>query len=113
MEILAGALDWTQVDAEKLSAFLDTETGKRFIPKLVENAPPLFEGGDTNKILIRAGEVRGFQAVVREIISLAHPPPPSPSAPMNHYPALTDDAQWNDGQKLISESEKPPIQDIQ
>lgn len=112
MEIIASALDWTQVDAERLAAFLDTDTGKRFLPKLVENAPPLFDGGDTNKILIRAGEVRGFQTLVREIISLAHPPPPGPSAPTNHYPALTDDAQWNDGQKIEPETEKPTIPDI-
>ena len=112
MEIIASSLDWTQVDAEKLAAFLDTETGRRFIPKLVENAPPLFDGGDTNKILIRAGEVRGFQTVVREIISLAHPPPPSPSAPANEYPPLENDSAWNDGQKLEPEPPKPEILDI-
>ena len=112
MEIIAGSLDWTQVDAERLAAFLDSETGKRFIPKLVENAPPLFDGGDTNKILIRAGEVRGFQTLVREIISLAHPPPPTPSNPANHYPSLEDDSQWNDGNKLEPESPKPQPLDI-
>ena|SRR6185295_10256186 len=106
MEIIAGSLDWTQIDAEKLSAFLDTDTGKRLIPKLVENAPALFDGGDTNKILIRAGEVRGFQAVVRELISLAHPPPPE-QRQENHYPPPENDAAWNDGHKLEPEIPKP------
>lgn len=112
MEIIAGALDWTQVDSERLAAFLDSETGKRFIPKLVENAPPLYEGGDTNKILIRSGQVLGFQIIVREIISLAHPPPPSPMNPPPQYADLTDDAAWNDGQKLQPEPPKPQPLDI-
>jgi len=103
MEILAGSLEWTQFDSEKLSSFLDSETGKRLLPKLVEVAPPLLDGGDTNRILIRAGEVRGFQTVVREIISLAHPSPPAPKQE-NEYPPLEADEQWKDGQKLELEN---------
>lgn len=99
MEILAGSLEWTPFDAEKLASFLDTETGKRLLPKLVEVAPPLLDGGDTNKIMIRAGEVRGFQVVVRELISLAHPPPPAPKSE-TEYPPLEADEHWQDGQKL-------------
>jgi len=102
MEILAGSLDWTPFDAEKLAAFLDSDTGKRFLPKLVEVAPPLLDEGDTNRIMIRAGEVRGFQIVVREIISLAHPPPPAKDA-KPEYPPLEADSHWNDGQKLEPE----------
>jgi len=103
MEILAGSLEWTPFDAEKLATFLDSETGKRLIPKLVEIAPALLDGGDTNKIMIRAGEVRGFQVVVRELISLAHPPPPAPKSE-TEYPPLEADAHWNDGKTLEVES---------
>jgi len=103
MEILAGSLEWTPFDAEKLASFLDTDTGKRLLPKLVEVAPPLLDGGDTNRILIRAGEVRGFQVVVRELISLAHPPPPTQES-KPEYPPLEADAHWNDGQKLEPEN---------
>ena len=102
MEILAGSLEWTPYDSEKLAAFLDTETGKRLLPKLVEVAPPLLDGGDTNKIMIRAGEVRGFQVVVRELIALAHPPPPQQDQ-QPEYPSLTDDRNWPDGKKLEPE----------
>jgi hypothetical protein len=52
--------------------------------------------------MIRAGEVRGFQIVVREIISLAHPPPPAKDA-KPEYPPLEADSHWNDGQKLEPE----------
>jgi hypothetical protein len=103
MEILAGSLEWTQFDAEKLASFLDSETGKRFLPKLVEVAPPLLEDGTKTKILIRSGEVRGFQTVVKEIIALAHPAPPAPKQE-SEYPPLTADEKWNDGQTLERES---------
>ena len=109
MEILAGSLEWTPYDSEKLAAFLDTQTGKRLLPKLVEVAPPLLDGGDTNKIMIRAGEVRGFQVVVRELISLAHPPPPAPKSE-TEYPPLEADEHWKDGQQLEPMT-KPENQD--
>ncbi len=102
MEILAGSLEWTPFDAEKLATFLDSDTGKRLIPKLVEVAPPLLDGGDTNKIMIRAGEVRGFQVVVRELIFLAHPPSPH-TEQKSEYPSLTNDEYWNDGRKFEPE----------
>ncbi len=103
MEILAGSLDWTPYDSEKLAAFLDSETGKRFIPKLVESAPTLFEGGDTNRILIRSGEVLSFQKIVKEILFLAHPPPPNKQE-ATEYPPLEADEAWKDGQKLEPET---------
>lgn len=106
MEILAGSLDWTPFDAEKLANFLDSETGKRFIPKLVEAAPTLLDGGDTNRILIRSGEVLSFQKIVKEILFLAHPPPPSPKQ-VTEYPPLEADEHWNDGQKIEPEQSDP------
>ena len=109
MEILAGSLEWTTFDAEKLASFLDTDTGKRLLPKLVEVAPALLDGGDTNAIMIRAGEVRGFQVLVREIISLAHPLPPTPEY-KPEYPSPEVDFHWNDGQKLEPE-QKPESPD--
>jgi hypothetical protein len=103
MEILAGSLDWTPNDSERLAAFLDSETGKRFIPKLVEAAPTLFDAGDTNRILIRSGEVLSFQKIVKEILFLAHPPPPNKQE-ATEYPPLESDTHWNDGQKIEPET---------
>lgn len=106
MEILAGPLDWTATDEENLSKFLDTESGKRFIPRLLENAPTLFDKGDINAILIRSGEVRGYQIFVREILALAHSNKSDAPAKVGDYPSLIDDKAWNDGQK-IEQQETP------
>lgn len=100
MEILvSGPNDWTQFDAENLAKFLETDTGKRFLPKLTEQIPTLFDGGETNRILIRSGEVRAFNQVLEQVLLLAHPPAPvSPQVP--EYPALENDNAWNDGQRI-------------
>lgn len=99
MEVLAKQSEWLATDEERLAAFLDSETGKRFLPRLLEQMPTLLGVGDTNAILIRSGEVRAYQQVVETIISLAHPPAPMKPAP-NEYPRLEDDTAWNDGHKL-------------
>jgi hypothetical protein len=98
MEISAQPLDWSSIDSDNFSKFLDTETGKRLLPKLANAAPALFEGGDTNKILIRSGELRGVRIILQEILDLAHPPPPPPAREDNH-PDLLDDSKWS-GPKL-------------
>ncbi len=106
MEIIAGELDWTHIDAEKWDAFLRSETGKRLIPKMIESAPALLATGDTNSILIRTGEFRGFQTAANRLLELAHSTPPTPIAVQNEYPPLEDDAAWNDGKKLEPETPK-------
>jgi hypothetical protein len=75
MEIVANELDWLATDEQNLAAFLDTPTGQRLIPKLLEQAPPLLERGERNEILIRSGKVRGYQEVATTILALAHPAP--------------------------------------
>jgi len=100
MEIVAGPLDWTPTDAEHLATFLDTETGKRLIPRLLVDCPTLLTSGDVNAILIRSGEVRGVQEMVRQMLQLAHPSVQDTASSDTYYPPLEDDKAWNDGQKL-------------
>lgn len=100
LEILANAQDWLTLDAENLSKFLETDTGKRLIPKLVEHCPTLLDKGETNAILIRSGQVLAWNGMIEALLLLAHPAPPPPPANQTEYPALTDDAAWNDGQRL-------------
>ena len=101
LEIVANPTDWTQTDQERWANFLDTETGKRLLPALVETAPPLLSKGDINEILIRSGEVRGIQSVIRELVALAHPSVKEAiAAQSTAYPPLEDDKLWDDGQKL-------------
>jgi hypothetical protein len=99
MEILANPNDWIANDSENLAAFLNTETGKRLIPKLAEGIPTLLEGGDTNNILIRSGEVRAWNKTIETLLTLAHPEPPA-NPLSTEYPSLDDDQAWADGQKL-------------
>lgn len=94
MDIVASPLDWTFIDEENFAKFLDTETGKRLIPKLAEESPRLLAAGDTNAILIRAGEVRGIQSIIQTLILLAHPAPKIIPATHNAYPPLDDDTAW-------------------
>jgi hypothetical protein len=101
MEIVASASDWIFTDAERLRAFLETDTGKRFLAKLLERTPRLLPSGDTNSILIRSGEVRGIQIVAEEILALASPPPPEDKKVISEtHPSLEDDAAWGDGESV-------------
>ena len=57
------------------------------------------ERGETNEILIRTGKVAGLQLAVQSLLALAHPNLPIDTK-TPEYPALENDAAWNDGQKL-------------
>lgn len=105
MEIVANPLDWTTVDEENLAKFLETETGKRFLPKLLDSVPPLLETGKTKQLLIRSGIVIGYQRVARDILLLAHPVarPDEQNEQSSAYPDLRNDEAWNDGLKLSPE----------
>lgn len=91
---------WSSTDAQTLDQFLQTDTGRKLLPKVAESAPPLLEAGDTNIILIRNGKFKGFQECLNEIFFLAHPPAPVQNNEKGLYPNLTDDKAWNDGQKI-------------
>lgn len=99
MEIIAGVLDWTSNDEVVWAKFLESETGKRLIPKLAEFTPPFLERGPTDEMLVRLGKVAGVQLAIQTLIGLAHPTPPMSDQP-TVYPDLHNDAAWNDGQKL-------------
>ena len=98
MNISNDGLEWDSIDMGALRDFLATKSGKRLIPKLAESAPVLLGSGDTNAILIRNGELRGFSQCLREFLSMTVPPPVE-NAPDPGYPDLGDDSKWGDGQK--------------
>lgn len=97
MEITTDNLPWSSDDEFRWNAFLQTETGKRLIPKLAERLPVLLDGGDVNRILIRTGETRGFQYSISVLLELAHAQPLPPKSEHSH-PDLEDDTKWSDGQ---------------
>lgn len=99
-EITNEGLPWSTDDEARLNAFLQTETGKRFIPKLAEKSPGLLGGGQTNEILIRNGEMRGFQLALSSLLELTHSPPLPVKSEASSYPSLDDDKQWDDGQEI-------------
>lgn len=104
LEITASPLEWATNDEENWANFLASPTGTRLIPKLMELCPPLLASGGVNEILIRSGEVRGFQLVARAIFDLTQATPKAPPDTTN-YPPPENDAAWKDGQKL--EKEEP------
>ena len=93
------SLPWDSENVAIWNQFLKTQTGLRLLPKLLESAPSLLSGGPTNEILIRAGEFRGWQEVARALFALASETPLEPKQ-KSEYAPLTDDAAWNDGQKI-------------
>lgn len=98
MEVTNDSLEWDSEDMVQWRAFLKTRAGQRLIPKLLENIPGLLPGGDTNAILIRNGEVRGWTESGRALLALQFPAPEVMQA--EAYPPLTDDSKWDDGKKL-------------
>lgn len=99
---ITGTMEWDDVEDRTIwRQFLETRTGRRLIPKVLESCPALSGGGDTNSILIRNGEVRGVQLIVQSLLALSQAETPAlttdtPSA----YPRLDDDSKWADGKKV-------------
>jgi hypothetical protein len=100
MEITSDSLPWDSDDIAVWQTFLNSRTGQRLIPKILESTPELLGSADTNAILIRSGEVRGFQEFARTMLSLSTYPKQVISEPATNYPSLTDDRSWNDGNKI-------------
>jgi hypothetical protein len=92
-------LDWSSEDVDLWRAFLRTRTGERLFPKFLEAAPSLLGGGGTNEILIRNGEVLGWQGAARTLLSLSVFEPVL-SQPEEAYPSPENDAKWPDKQKI-------------
>jgi hypothetical protein len=102
MEIVADASQWTQIDEEAFFKFLQTETGKRLLPRLAEMAPLLLEEGDTNKVLIRAGKLKGYQEALMNLLGLSHHIEEQRTDNQSAYPPLEDDSKWDDGNKIAT-----------
>lgn len=102
MEVTNDPVEWDlQEDFEILRQFLKSRTGQRLIPRMLEELPPLLASGDVNEILIRNGEVRGWQGAVKALLGLATSAlPETPETPRGEYAAPEDDSKWSDGQKL-------------
>lgn len=93
IEISPESADWNSHDEERWNAFLKTNTGSKLIPKVLESTPALLSGGDINSILVRSGEVRGFQIFVNALLALTHAPE-LPTTEPTAYPSLEDDTKW-------------------
>lgn len=101
MQITNDQLDWDSEDMVAWRTFLGTRAGSRLLPKLLENIPQLLALGESNAILIRSGEVRGWIEAGRTLLALAVPPPEVKN-PETTYPDLVDDSKWKDGQTLAT-----------
>lgn len=99
MEITNEPLLWDSEDIDLFRAFLLTRTGQRLLPKLAESAPSIVYRGNKTGYIIAAGELRGFQVAIKELMALAVHPPFVPRR-ADEYPALEDDSAHSDGQKI-------------
>lgn len=93
-------LDFSLEDTLKLRDFLATPTGQHLVTKLVESAPALLAGGQTNEILIRNGEALGYSRAVQTLVALSVPEEEL-KKDLRSYPDLQDDAAWLDFQSTI------------
>lgn len=105
MDITSEALEWDSNDTVNFRNFLKTSTGSRFIPKLAEGLPLLLPGGEMNAILIRSGELRGSQELIKTILALAYPPAEIKQNETGYHD-LTDDQAWQDGQTIQTPTPK-------
>ena len=99
MEITTDSLPWDSDDVANWNAFLNTKTGKHLIPKVAEIVPELLGSGDINVILIRSGEVRGFQEAIRQLLALTRVNTGPVPQDLPSYPPLENNAYW-EGDKL-------------
>lgn len=102
MEITTDSPEWDPVEDRQIwNQFLATRTGRRLVPKILESVPPLLAKGDVNEILIRSGDVRGWQGAISALLALSvAEPEPAKDTPSTQYPALDDDTKWGDGKRL-------------
>lgn len=107
MQIATDGLEFDSDDRSKWKNFLSTRAGLRLIPKCAEHAPQLLGKGESNEILIRSGELRGFQIAIQSLLSLAEPPAPDAPPERTAWPDLMDDSAWNDGNSLTAKSVIP------
>lgn len=104
---IATELEFDSIDRFAWKTFLQTRAGLRLFPKILESVPQLLASGDTNALLVRNGEVRGFSMAVQAALALADAPPKEAPSERTTYPNLTDDAAWGDGQSLTAPHKIP------
>lgn len=91
---------WTSTEAAVWKDFLGTETGKRLLRFLAEAEPALLTKGETNEILIRAGQVRQHKEILSDLLDLTGGIEIQPEDDVvDNFPSLYDDNKW-DGKKL-------------
>lgn len=86
---------WDSTDASLLKAFLNSDVAKKAFAIVMELCPPLLDGGDVNKTLVRSGEVKGFSLALNSLFELVIKQPEPVSTPIA-YPDIDDDSQWED-----------------
>ena len=85
--------DWTVDDALVLRTFLESATGMRTLAWLDHWAPALLDGSHVNKTLVASGEVKGYTAAIKHIISLTRDNPIEKPRE-TEYPDPDDDSKW-------------------
>lgn len=86
--------EWDSQDAKILRTFLETTVAKKAFAIVSELAPPLLDGADVNKTLLRSGEVKGWQSALVALVELVNHKPEPPAEPPSSYQDLDDESKW-------------------
>ncbi len=92
---------WSSDDESKLATFLASKTGQRLIPKMLEAEPALLANGDTNTLIVRLGEVRGWHAAIQRMIDISHAEPVMVQPETRNYPDLLDNKAWPETESVV------------
>lgn len=87
--------DWNGENAVLLKQFLETETGKRMLFHLSENAPELLDGSDNGRTLVASGRVGGYTLALKTLLSLIVEPPKTVPEVRDDWPDLNDEEAWS------------------
>jgi hypothetical protein len=95
---------WDSNDVSAFREFLNSATGRKIFPLLVEEGPTL-GGEEPHSVALRAKLVEGYLACVRALSRLTAGIENTNVEEPTAYPPLDDDRYWK-GAKLTSDDEK-------
>ncbi len=90
--------EWESHDASALQAFLESPTGRKVIPLLIDGRPSLEAFGSmaAETVALQARVVQGYEMALVNLSRLIAQPEKA-IQPEDTYPPLEDDSKWPKG----------------
>lgn len=91
---------WDSEDAAYWRSFLDSERGKRWLERIVFFRPPLLPPNISSELTAQHAQLAaGYETCVGEVLRLRKPDDAKEKAPVEAYPPLEDESQWQTNPK--------------